>query len=302
MSYGKAFTELPAGIALATGHKFAVYQDGSVRQVDASAVGGAPAGSSGQLQYNASGSFAAMTSTLWDETNGSLSIYGKTITTFAPAIYLSQTWNDVATNFMLLRLNIEDTASGSTSSFITCSVSGSTLFKVQKNGAITFGAWQGTAIGATYGGTGQTTWTTGDLLYASGTNTVAKRAIGATNQILTVVSGVPTWRAPTIHQRIINSNVTLDLTDWGGHCFQPASDTTPRSVAIPSNASVAYDIGAAISFFCHPSAGGLTITCTDTLLQSPDGLTGSRTLAPGGIATAVKMDSTLWMISGPGLT
>ena len=30
-----------------------------------------------------------------------------------------------------------------------------------------------------FGGTGQTTYTTGDILYASGTNTLAKLAIGS---------------------------------------------------------------------------------------------------------------------------
>jgi len=66
-------------------------------------------------------------------------------------------------------------------------------------GVVTNGTWNGTAIGPTYGGTNQTTWTTGDLLYASGSNTLAKRAIGTTGQVLTVSSGVPTWSdAPNI--------------------------------------------------------------------------------------------------------
>lgn len=43
------------------------------------------------------------------------------------------------------------------------------------------------------GGTNQTTYSTGDILYASGANTLAKRGIGTAGQILTVVGGVPTW-------------------------------------------------------------------------------------------------------------
>ena len=46
------------------------------------------------------------------------------------------------------------------------------------------------------GGTAQSTYTTGDLLYASGTNTLAKRGIGSTGQVLTVTGGVPTWATP----------------------------------------------------------------------------------------------------------
>lgn len=48
-------------------------------------------------------------------------------------------------------------------------------------------------LGAGNGGTGQSTWTTGDLLYASAANTLAKRAIGSTNQVLIVSGGLPTW-------------------------------------------------------------------------------------------------------------
>lgn len=43
-------------------------------------------------------------------------------------------------------------------------------------GTIATGIWNGTAIGATYGGTGQTAWTLGDLLYSSAANTLAKLA------------------------------------------------------------------------------------------------------------------------------
>lgn len=52
-------------------------------------------------------------------------------------------------------------------------------------------------LGATNGGTAQSTWTTGDLLYASGSNTLTKRAIGTTGQVLTVSAGVPTWATLT---------------------------------------------------------------------------------------------------------
>lgn len=43
------------------------------------------------------------------------------------------------------------------------------------------------------GGTNQTTYTTGDILYASASNTLSKRAIGTSGQVLTVSGGVPTW-------------------------------------------------------------------------------------------------------------
>jgi hypothetical protein len=53
-----------------------------------------------------------------------------------------------------------------------------------------------TPVAATNGGTAQSTYATGDLLYASASNTLAKRAIGSTGDVLTVAGGIPTWAAP----------------------------------------------------------------------------------------------------------
>jgi len=44
-------------------------------------------------------------------------------------------------------------------------------------GTVTTGVWNGTAVDATHGGTGQTSYTTGDTLYASATNTLSKLPI-----------------------------------------------------------------------------------------------------------------------------
>ena len=48
---------------------------------------------------------------------------------------------------------------------------------------------------ATNGGTAQSTYTTGDTIYASASNTLSKLSIGSTGQVLTVAGGVPTWAA-----------------------------------------------------------------------------------------------------------
>jgi hypothetical protein len=51
-------------------------------------------------------------------------------------------------------------------------------------GTIATGVWQGTVIDEVYGGTGNSSYTTGDVLYASGSNTLAKLALGANGKIL----------------------------------------------------------------------------------------------------------------------
>jgi hypothetical protein len=60
-------------------------------------------------------------------------------------------------------------------------------------GTIGTGVWNGTAITAAKGGTGQTSYVIGDLLYASTTSALSKLTIGATGDVLTVSAGVPTW-------------------------------------------------------------------------------------------------------------
>lgn len=82
--------------------------------------------------------------------------------------------------------------------------------------------------------------------------------------------------------------------------FHPSADTTPRTWTIPANASVPFPVGTMITFDNDISAGALTIAITtDTLvLVGAAGSTGSRTLAAGGRATALKVTATRWRISG----
>jgi hypothetical protein len=47
------------------------------------------------------------------------------------------------------------------------------------------------------GGTGFSTYATGDLVYASATNTLSKLTAGTNGYVLTLASGVPTWAAST---------------------------------------------------------------------------------------------------------
>jgi hypothetical protein len=62
-------------------------------------------------------------------------------------------------------------------------------------GTISSGTWNGTAIGPTYGGTGLTSYVTGDLLYASSTNTLSRLAATTNGYVLTLSGGVPVWAA-----------------------------------------------------------------------------------------------------------
>jgi hypothetical protein len=52
-------------------------------------------------------------------------------------------------------------------------------------------------VTAVRGGTGFTTYTTGDIIYASAANTLSKLSAGTAGYVLTLAGGVPTWAAPT---------------------------------------------------------------------------------------------------------
>lgn len=107
----------------------------------------------------------------------------------------------------------------------------------------------------------------------------------------------------TIPQNSQSAAYGLVLSDSGKHIFHPSADTTPRTFTIPANSSVAYPIGTAINFVNQNGAGTLTIAITtDTMRLAGQGTTGSRTLGANGVATAIKVTSTEWIISGANLT
>lgn len=171
----------------------------------------------------------------------------------------------------------------------------------------------------------------GDSQIANALTTLGTTALGSTrNELLTQLivavavangSGVPSGSTLVnaineitnpaeysvgylgIPQNSQSAAYTTVLTDSGKHLYHPSADTTARIWTIDSNANVAYPVGTAITFVNDTSAGVITLAITDdTLVLAGDGSTGSRTLAASGMATAIKITATRWMISGSGLT
>ena len=64
-------------------------------------------------------------------------------------------------------------------------------------GTISSGVWQGTSIAVPYGGTGLSSYTLGDMLYATGTTALSKLGIGANTYILASTGTAPQWVAPS---------------------------------------------------------------------------------------------------------
>lgn len=93
----------------------------------------------------------------------------------------------------------------------------------------------------------------------------------------------------------------LVAADAGKSIVHPITDNNARTFTIPANGTVPFPVGTTITFINMINTVTIAIT-TDTMYLAGAGTTGSRTLAAYGMATAVKMTSTTWIISGNGLT
>jgi hypothetical protein len=103
----------------------------------------------------------------------------------------------------------------------------------------------------------------------------------------------------------VNSQSTAYTTlidDSGKVIFHPSTDANARTFTIAANSSVPYPLGTVLSFVNLTSQVVTIAINTDTMYLAGVGSTGSRSLAQYGMATALKLTATTWLISGTGLT
>jgi hypothetical protein len=230
---------------------------------------------------------------------------------------LVDTWNAAGTTFTGIGLNVTDSASAAGSLLIDLQVGGVSQFSVTKAGVLT--ATLTNATGLPLAGVVSSTTTAlgvGSLELGHATDTTIARVSAGVVSIegkriyttdglvdLTETSAADSIGTRGVPQNSQSAAYTLVLADAGRHILHPSADTTARTFTIPANGSVAFPVGTAITFINQNGAGVVTIAITtDTMRLAGPGTTGSRTLAANGIATAIKLTSTEWLISGTGLT
>ena len=157
----------------------------------------------------------------------------------------------------------------------------------------------GTASASVSGILSSTDWSTFNGKYSTGgalgtpsSGTLSSCTVDGTNAVGYI----------NIPQNSQSAAYTLVAADAGKHIFHPSTDANARTFTIPANGSVAYPIGTAISFVNMTSQVVSIAITTDTMYLAGTGTTGTRSLAQYGTATALKMTSTTWIISGAGLT
>ena len=132
-------------------------------------------------------------------------------------------------------------------------------------------------------------------LGSTGTGTIA--AVAATATTNSTAASVGYLGLP---QSATATTATLAIGDAGKHIYVT---TASQTITIPANGTVAYPIGTTITFIAGSSATTVSIAiATDTMRLAGGALTGTRTLAANGMATAVKVAATTWYINGTGLT
>jgi hypothetical protein len=181
-------------------------------------------------------------------------------------------------------------------------------------GTIGTGVWQGTAIGAAYGGTGQSSYTVGDLLYASGTTALSKLTAVATGSVLVsqgtgtapAYSSTPTvtsLTAPTVYGgTTASSSLTLQSTSGAGTSDSivmkvgNAGATTALSIAttgivsFPTTGAIVLPVGTTAQEPSSPASGMLRFNSSTANFE---GYNGSAWSGLGG-ATGGGTDQIFW--------
>lgn len=166
-------------------------------------------------------------------------------------------------------------------------------------GTLTAGTWTATEIGAAYGGTGQTSYTIGDILYASGSTALSKLAGVATGNAL-ISGGVgtaPSWGKIGLQTHISG---TLQVTNGGtgattltGYVYGNGTGAFTASTSIPNSATTATSANTASAIVARDASGNFsagTITAAlsgnATTASTASATTAAVTFNNGGTGAA----------------
>jgi uncharacterized protein (DUF2147 family) len=140
-----------------------------------------------------------------------------------------------------------------------------------------------------------TVTTAGDILYASGSATVARLAVGATDQVLVVASGAPAWayKPNVVTNAQSGTAYTLALTDSGK--LVELSNAAAITLTVPTNGTTAFPTGTQIDLL-QTGAGQVTVGGAGVTLQSE----GSKLKLKGqyAAATLIKRATDTWVLIG----
>jgi hypothetical protein len=155
-------------------------------------------------------------------------------------------------------------------------------------------------LDANNGGTGQSSYTVGDILYASSTTALSKLGIGTAGQVLKVASGVPSWATDqnsggtvTSITNAADTGTGTAITGSGTFTYTGGTNitTSVSGTTVTINTSATTNTGTVTSIATGNGISGGTITTSGTLTVSGgDGLNQT--------STGLEVDSTVVRTSG----
>jgi hypothetical protein len=147
-------------------------------------------------------------------------------------------------------------------------------------GTVINGTWNGTAIGYAFGGTDQTSYTKGDLLYAVNNNTLARLPIGGSGTVLGVTAGLPAWVAE------IGGGSTI-AGKW--------ATSTDSLITYPIAPIEAVVVGASATTTLGLSLGAKLEVIGNSLFTGNTTATGLSTFSGGASTTNESISGNFWI-------
>lgn len=150
-------------------------------------------------------------------------------------------------------------------------------------GTLTAGTWNATTIGVGYGGTGLTTYTNGDLIYASGTATLSKLGLGTSGQVLVAGASAPQY----VNQSTLSVGSAATATTAGS----VANAVTFNNAGTGAASGTTFD-GSAARTISYNTIGAPSVSGTNATGTWSISVTGSAGSATNATNVAVTTDST----------
>lgn len=108
-------------------------------------------------------------------------------------------------------------------------------------GTLTAGTWNATTIGVAYGGTGLTSYAAGDIVYASGTTTISKLALGTTGYVLAAGVAAPEYVAQSTLDVGNAANVTTTAVTANATYYPAFMPATSGSNGVCVDSDMTYN-------------------------------------------------------------
>jgi hypothetical protein len=184
-------------------------------------------------------------------------------------------------------------------------------------GTLTAGTWNATTIAVGYGGTGLTTYTNGDLIYASGATTLSKLGLGSSGQVLTAGVSAPTYVDQSTLSVGSATNATNTTNISGGTANQIPVQTSAGATSFITAPTVtstylqwngtafvwtAAGIGSVTSVDVSGGTTGLTTSGGPVTTSGTITLAGTLSVANGGTGQTTYTDGQLLIGNSTGST